>query len=131
MFASVLEVLGYNLTRLEEYRRRQVAFLHALTLMRAGKKDRHEPLGRNKFQRTSHDRASVEVPPAEAKFQIALEPKGPVGEPPFAGLLNFEKTIVFREPLRLANRSVLELICLPSHCQISGPGIFGFTATYT
>ena len=35
MFASVLEFLGYNLTRLEEYGRRLVVFLHAFTLMSA------------------------------------------------------------------------------------------------
>jgi hypothetical protein len=35
MFASVLEFLGYNLTRLEEYGRRLVVPLYAFTLMRA------------------------------------------------------------------------------------------------
>jgi hypothetical protein len=35
MFASVLEFLGYNLTRLEEHGRRLVVPLYAFTLMRA------------------------------------------------------------------------------------------------
>ena len=35
MFASVLEFLGYNLSRLEEYGRRLVVPLYAFTLMRA------------------------------------------------------------------------------------------------
>jgi hypothetical protein len=35
MFASVLEFLGYNITRLEEHGRRLVVPLYAFTLMRA------------------------------------------------------------------------------------------------
>ena len=39
------------------------------------------------------------APPAST---LLLEPEGPVGDSPFVRLLNFEKAIVFREPLRLA-----------------------------
>jgi hypothetical protein len=39
MFASVLEFLGHNLTRLEEYGRRLVVPLYAFILMRAKKID--------------------------------------------------------------------------------------------
>src|SRR3954469_3632260 len=60
-----------------------------------------------------------------------LEVEGPVRDPPFVRFLNFEKTIVFRESLRLANRSILELISLPSYCQISCPVVFCFTAANT
>jgi hypothetical protein len=38
MFASVLEFLGYNLVRLEEYGRHLVVPLYAFTLMRVAKK---------------------------------------------------------------------------------------------
>jgi hypothetical protein len=61
--------------------------------------------GNPMMNRDMHDTRRARPGPqtlSSSREYATLEPEGPVGDSPFVRLLNFEKAIVFREPLRLA-----------------------------